>query len=154
MAEKIGYQSGILAAMNVLRKAFPANAAAFDKLQRTLTLLANEYDARQTPDPLPDDPPPPPPAKRLAPQTYNRGSRGQDAKYCVNAPGVIRRGDGRYVDEAGYVYDDQGLCMGGRSGNPVEGLKPSDMMDDKQPCDGYEWMGRVFPPWPAGSYEV
>lgn len=100
--------------------------------------------------PPPPPPPPPPPAPRLAPQTYNKGSSGQDAKYCVNSPGVTAIGNGRYQDEGGFVYDNQGLCLGGRSGNPVAGLKPADAMDGRGPCDPYNG----FPPWPAGSYEV
>ena len=104
--------------------------------------------------PPPPPPPPPPPAPRLAPQTYNKGSRSQDARYCINAPGVSRVGDDRWQDEGGYIYNSDGFCFGGRSGNPVAGLKPADMMDGRQPCDPYTNDGQSFPPWPAASYEV
>ncbi len=97
-------------------------------------------------------PPPPPQTGALAPQTYNKGSGGQDARYCV--AGLTKDSSGRYVDGSGFHYDDNGLSLGGRSGNDVPGLKPSDMMDDKGACDSYEWMGRVFPPWPVESYRV
>lgn len=95
-------------------------------------------------------PPPPPPAKRLAPQTYNKGGAGQDARYCVQSPGVVKAGPNDWVDEGGFRYDDNGLCKGGRSGNPVAGLKPADQMDGRGSCDPYNGM----PPWPAGSYET
>lgn len=102
-----------------------------------------------TPAP-PPPPPPPPPVKKLAPQTYNRGSSGQDARYCTNAPGVTKLGPNDWVDEGGFHYDASGLCRGGRSGQNVPGLKPSDQMDGHEPCDPYNGM----PPWPPKSYEV
>ncbi len=86
--------------------------------------------------------PPAPPVQTLAPQTYNRGSSGQDARYCTAESGN--------PDGGGYRYDSGGRSLGGRSGNPVAGLKPADEMDGREPCDPYG----SFPPWPAGSYEV
>jgi len=147
---EIGYQSGIAAACNALRKHHPENKAAWDKLERTLKILADDHDAAipGTPD-NPDDPPPTP--KKLAPQTYNRGSRGQDAKYCTTG---LAKVNGAFVDDGGFRYDDQGLCLGGRSGNPVAGLKPSDEMDGRGPCDPYTNGNQSFPPWPAASYNV
>jgi len=99
-----------------------------------------------------EPPPPPPPAQKLAPQTYNKGSGGQDARYCV--AGLTKDSSGHYVDGSGFRYDENGLSLGGRSGNPVPGLKAADMMDDKGACDSYEWQGRVFPPWPVESYRA
>ena len=77
-----------------------------------------------------------------------------DARYCVRSPGVTQRPDGKYVDEGGFTYSENGLCDGGRSGKFVAELKPADSMDGLEPCDGYEFNGRTFPPWPAASYEV
>lgn len=156
MAQKIGYQSGIKAAMTALRALDPAHKAAYDKLERTLSILAADHDAAipDPPPPPPDDPPPPPPTtKRLAPMTHYTTSRA-DARYCVNAPGVTRQPDGTYLDEGGFRYDDRGLSLGGRSGKLVSVLKPADSMDGMEPCDGYEKDGRRFPPWPAESYDV
>jgi hypothetical protein len=82
--------------------------------------------------------PPPPPPPKLNPQTYNKGSSGQDARYCV-------------THDDGYRYDSGGREIDGRrSGKFVEGLKPSDEMDGREPCDPYNG----FPPWPAASYDV
>lgn len=82
-------------------------------------------------------PPPPPPPAKLNPQTYNKGSSGQDARYCVT-----------FRD--GYRYDAGGREIDGRrSGKFVPGLKPADEMDGREPCDPYNGM----PPWPPGSYE-
>lgn len=90
---------------------------------------------------------PPPPVARYAPQTYNKGSNGQDARYCT--AGLPKSGP-FFVDAKGCRYDDGGRDVDGcRSGNPVSGLKPADEMDGREPCDPYNGM----PPWPAGSYE-
>ena len=175
MSQQIGYQSGVRAAVNRLRDLDPKGTAAkkgadgkwlplntlppdmskwgaWDKLERTLGILVGDHDAGIPVDP--DDPPPPPPPptpKKLAPQTYNRGSRGQDAKYCTQGLPFV---NGAFQDEGGFRYDDQGLCYGGRSGAPVAGLKPSDEMDGRGPCDPYTNGNLSFPPWPAASYEV
>jgi hypothetical protein len=88
--------------------------------------------------PLVPPPPPPPPTTKLNPQTYNKGSSGQDARYCV-------------THDDGYRYDSGGREIDGRrSGKFVPGLKPADEMDGREPCDPYNG----FPPWPAASYEV
>jgi hypothetical protein len=87
-------------------------------------------------------PPPPPPPQRLAPQTYNRGSSGQDARYCTK--------DSGNPDGGGFRYDADGRSLGGRTGNTVAGLRPADEMNGLGPCDPY----LNFPPWPDGSYEV
>jgi hypothetical protein len=141
--------------MNALRKALPANKAAFDKLERTLKILADEHDASITEPDDPDDPPPPPPPPppRLAPMTHYATSRA-DARYCVRSPGVTQVSADHYVDEGGFHYTENGLCSGGRSGKFVAELKPADSMDGMEPCDGYTKDGRTFPPWPAASYEV
>jgi hypothetical protein len=82
--------------------------------------------------------PPPPPPPKLNPQTYNKGSSGQDARYCV-------------THDDGYRYDSGGREIDGRrSGKFVPGLKPADEMDGREPCDPYNG----FPPWPAASYDV
>jgi hypothetical protein len=86
--------------------------------------------------------PPPPPPAGLAPQTYNRGSSGQDARYCTK--------DSGNPDGGGFHYDSGGRSLGGRSGKFVPGLKPADEMDGREPCDPYNG----FPPWPKESYEV
>jgi hypothetical protein len=147
MAEPIGYQSGIVAAMNRLRALDPAGKPAYDKLERTLRILAADHDAAIVkPTPPPPPPPPPPPTVLPAPQTYNKGSRGQDARYCIAG---LSNANGVFTDAKGYRYDGQGLELDGRrSGNPVAGLKPADEMDGRDPCDPYNGM----PPWPAGSY--
>lgn len=96
--------------------------------------------------PAPVPPPPPPPPRRVAPQTYNRGSAGQDARYCTF--GLPTDSQGRPVDDYS-TYDENGLSLGGRTGNPVPGLKPADEMDGRGPCEPYG----PFPPWPTMSYD-
>ena len=59
-------------------------------------------------------PPPPPPPQRLAPQTYNRGSSGQDARYCIPPGGAT---DGCRYDSGGREID------GLRSGKFVPGFQ-------------------------------
>lgn len=162
MSDKIGYQDGITAFLNWYRKQpgvpqrgpnyNPGDISTWpwvDKLERTLRILKDDHDAAIATTPPP--PPPPLPPNELAPQTYNRGSRGQDAKYCTDG---LPQENGAFVDGGGFRYDDQGLCLGGRSGNPVAGLKPSDEMDGRGPCDPYTNGDQSFPPWPAASYEV
>jgi hypothetical protein len=180
MGQPIGYQHGITAMMNRLRDMDPDGTVlvkvpdpekpgrmmwpsidtitkpldqwkSYDKAERAFTILCYDHDAyvTQTPDPAPTPPPdegPPVAPTGLAPQTYNRGSSGQDARYCTR--------DSGNPDGGGFHYDENGLCRGGRSGNPVPGLKPADMMDGKGACDPYEWGGVSYPPWPPGSYEV
>ena len=96
----------------------------------------------------PPPPPPPPPPARLAPQTYNPGSSGQDSRYCVRWPGVTNIGPNRWRDEGGFTYDDNGLGLGGRSRRFVSGLKPADQMDGRDACDPYDGL----PPYPAASF--
>lgn len=90
-----------------------------------------------------------------APQAYNKGSRGQDARYNIRI-NCTKRADGRYVDRKGMVYGDDGLCLGGRSGNAVAGLKPADEMDGREPTEAYEYKGKKIGPdkenYPAESY--
>lgn len=136
----IGYQTGCVSTANALRAALPQNKAAFDKFQRTCSILAADHDAGLVPPPPPPSatPTPTPPKPALNPQTYNKGSNGQDARYCV-------------THDDGYRYDSGGREIDGRrSGKFVPGLRPADEMNGLEPCDPY----LNFPPWPAGSYEV
>ncbi len=156
---KIGYNDGILGLVAWVRKVSlgtvkfrplaerPANHSEWswlENLERTLRILKDDHDAAvvgPTPGPAP---PPPPPTARLAPQSYNKGSRGQDARYCLkDFPGLI--------DGGGFAYDADGRSLGGRSGKWVPGLKPSDEMDGRGPC---EPDGAGHPPYPPESYEV
>ena len=182
MAQSIGYQDGITAAINRLRTSDPGgtivkkgpdgkwpkepletikdvpleNWKAWDKLERTLGILAYDHDQAVTPSPLPPvDPPvdPHPQPSGFAPQSYNKGSRGQNAKFNVRINCTYDSRTGEYVDGQGVRYDDAGLCKGGRTEPNIPGLKPSDMSDGKEPWESYEWMGQTFPPYPAQSYE-
>lgn len=111
-----------------------------------------------------DAPPPPPPPSPTnpwdsgyAPRAYNMGSRGQNCKFNVKINCTLRS-DGFYVDKNGIVYQDNGLCVGGRNETPaIPELKPSDMSDGLEPWDAYEWMGNTIGPnkenYPAASYE-
>ena len=157
----IGYQSGVAASMNRLRKLDPggtnaSKTGAYDKLERTLSILAYDHDAACV-----SAPPPPTstsstttsstttgPTMVVAPQTYNKSGRG-DARFCT--AGLPRNGNGRLYD-AYATYDDNGLQLGGRSEAEVPGIRFSDNMNDLGPCDGYTENGRTFPPWPAESY--
>jgi hypothetical protein len=112
--------------------------APASKLGQAAWHLAKRISA--TPPPPP--PPPPPPAPKLAAQTYNKGSRGQNARYCTTESGN--------PDGGGFHYSPDGLCEGGRSEKFVPGLKPADEMDGRGACDPYG----SFPPWPKESYEV
>lgn len=172
MAQKIGYNDGIDGFVGWVRKISlglaryrpidqrpPSLSQWFwlEKIERTLRILKDAHDAAivEPPPPPPEDPPPPPPptTKRLAPMTHYTTPRA-DARYCVRAPGVTDIGGGKFRDEGGFTYSENGLCDGGRSGKFVSVLKPADSMDGLEPCDGYEKDGRVFPPWPPESYEV
>lgn len=109
--------------------------------------LLGEIGTSSPPTP---DPEPEPEPSGFAPRTYNKSSSG-DARFCV--AGLPKDSSGAYVDAMGVRYDDGGRDLGGRDGSRiVPGIKASDMMDDNGPCDGYEWQGRVFPPWPPESY--
>lgn len=155
----IGFQNGVAAATERMKRLDPAgfNASgtgAWDKFFRSVKRLVDDHDAAcATPQPPPTTTAPPPtttaPAPRPAPQTYNRGSSGQDARYCVDDLPTV---DGVKVDAAGFRYDDGGRSLGGRTGNPIDVLKPADAMDGKGPCDPYTKDGRSFPPWPPASY--
>lgn len=109
----------------------------------------------------PPPPPPPPPSNPwdsgYAPRAYNMGSAGQNCKFNVKINCTLRP-DGNYEDKNGIVYQDNGLCKGGRSETPpINGLKPSDMSDGLEPWEAYEWMGNTIGPnkenYPAQSYE-
>lgn len=153
---EIGFQHGVTAAKERMRRLDPGGfradgTGAWDKFFRSMLILVQDHDVAYTDSPPPPPPlPPPPPVARLAPQTYNKGSSGQDARYCT--AGLPRNDAGEFYEPSnpGIRYDEKGLCKGGRSGFPVEGLKPADAMDGREPCDPYNGM----PPWPAGSYNV
>lgn len=158
--EAIGYQSGVAASMNRLRKLDPggtntSGTGAYDKLQRTLSLLVYDHDracGAAAPPPSTTTSSPPPtttaPAPLVAPQTYNKSDRS-DARYCT--AGLPSAGGG-HTRDAFATYDENGLQLGGRSENDVPGLRRSDNMNSLGPCDGYQEGGRSFPPWPAESY--
>lgn len=124
MSEPIGYQSGIDAAINALIKIDPEHEVGYEKLRRTLKILARDHDAAIPPSDPPPPPPPPPPTttfKKVAPRVaYKQG--GSDARYCiVNQPGVYWDPNyfgGRWRDDVA-SYDDDGLCWGGRSDGPA-----------------------------------
>ena len=160
MAQKIGYNDGLDWLVGFLKKfplvkyrpvgERPASLSAWyglEKIERTLRILKDDHDAAivspaPPPPPPPPPPPDPPPVLRLAPQTWNRGSSGQDARYCTR--------DSGNPDPGGFHYDADGRSLGGRSGKFVPGPKPADEMDGREPCDPYNGM----PPWPPESYEV
>lgn len=110
------------------------------------------------PDPGPTPEPEPEPTKMYAPQTYNLGSGNQDPRYCTM--GLPKNSSNQYVDVDGILYDENGLNVDGRRKRDkmVSGLKPADMMDGREACDGYEWQGKTFPGgkngWPAESYKL
>ena len=167
MAQKIGYQDGIAGFVSYMRKipgvryrptserpAALEQWSWLEKLERTLNLLKHAHDSSIIDTPPPPPPPPPPPSgARLAPMTHYTVDRA-DARYCVRSPGVTQTGPDQFQDEGGFRYTENGLCAGGRTGKFVSVLKPADSMDGREPCDGYEKDGRVFPPWPPEPYEV
>lgn len=158
----IGFQNGIAAAELRMRRLDPggfnaSRTGAWDKYFATQRRLVGDHDAECSgtpPPPVTTTAPPPTttaPAPRPAPQAYNRGSSGQDARYCVN-------GGANGTDAAGYRYDSGGREIDGRrTGNRVLELKPSDEMDGREPCDQYVGpTGRTIggaAGYPPGSYE-
>jgi len=116
--------------------------------------------AQEAPAPPPPPPPPPPPTSHpwdsgYPPQSYNQGSRGQNAKFNIHINCVeVAHNDWR--DAHGNSYDDSGLCRGGRTEAHVDGLKPSDEMDGREPWDAYVYNDATIGPgkenYPAASY--
>jgi hypothetical protein len=169
MAQKIGYQDGIEWLVNFLKK-FPLvkyrpvgdRPAALEqwygleKLERMLRILKDDHDAgivtpSPQPPPTPEPPPRPTPVPKLAPQAYNRGSRGQNARFNIRE-NCVQVGN-EYADGGGFRYDDSGLCKGGRTEPFIAGLKPSDEMDGREPWDVYIGPdGQPHPPYPPESY--
>lgn len=147
MAEKIGWQSGIPASIARLIKLDPAGEKAYRKLERSLTLMARDYDLRQAgPTPNPDPDPGPLPNPVIAPRTYNGLPNGEpSARFCT--AGLPRNARGRLYDDYS-EYDDDGRDLGGRTNFQVDGLKPANEMDNRSPCDFYNGLTK----WPAGSY--
>lgn len=157
--EAIGYQSGVAASMNRLRRLDPggtntSGTGAYDKLQRSLTILVGDHDRAcggAAPPPVTTTTTTPPATTTpalVAPQTYNKSSRG-DARFCT--AGLPSDGNG-HTHDAYATYDENGLQLGGRSETDVPGLRYSDNMNGLGSCDGYTEGGRTFPPWPAESY--
>jgi hypothetical protein len=120
--------------------------------ERVLTLEG----AHPVPEPEPEPEPEPPPGQ-LAPRTYNKSSKG-DALFCIE--GLPRNTNGEFFEPSNpnIRYDENGKSLGGAPGDTrdpdriVPAIKGSDMTDGRGPCESYEWMGRVFPPWPPESY--
>lgn len=178
MATKIGYQDGLKAAYQRIKKLDPAGCnpnynpddpnaipvdqlKAWDKVHRTLKIMKEDHDASipNSGDGGNGETPPPsnPWDSGYAPRAYNMGSRGQNCKFNVKINCVLLS-NGDYQDKNGIVYEDNGLCRGGRSETPaIPELKPSDMSDGLEPWESYEWMGNTIGPnkenYPAASYE-
>ena len=152
----IGFQNGITAASARMKRLDPGGfnatgTGAWDKYFRSVKRLVDDHDAACAGTPPTTTTAPPTtttaPGPLPSPQTYNRGSNGQDARYCVN-------GGAGGTDAAGYRYDSGGRELDGRrTGNKIDVLKPSDEMDGREPCDPYTKDGRSFPPWPPESYQ-
>jgi len=170
MSERIGYNDGIAGFVGFMRKLpfvkyrepdkRPSTMSQWywlEKIERTLRILKDDHDASvpvtpPTPTPTPEPPPKPVPLG-LAPQAYNQGSRGQNARFNVRI-NCTKVGE-RWVDGGGFRYDDGGLCDGGRSENPVPGLKPADEMDSREPWDPYVGPdGNIHPPYPPESFLI
>lgn len=154
----IGFQNGIAAGKARMKKLDPGGfkvdgTGAWDKFFRTIETLVqnNNEEATEPWEPPPPPPPPPPVGQKLAPQSYNKGSSGQNARFnirinCTQLP------DGRFRD-SNFIYDDSGLCEGGRSEQFIEALKPADEMDGREPWDPYVGPLGPVPPYPAASYD-
>lgn len=173
---KIGYQDGLKAAYQRIKKLDPAGCnpnynpdnpdaipvdqlKAWDKVHRTLKILKEDHDAS-----IPNPPPgnggdnggeePPPPTKRYAPRTHNLGGRDQDPRFCMKPEyGVVREGNG-YRDEMGCHYTENGMNDDGLRDRAymVPGLKGADSMDGMEPCDPYSANGISVPPYPGDPY--
>jgi hypothetical protein len=128
------------------------------KIAQVAAELGLRAFAQDPKDPPPVEPPPSNPwDSGYAPRSYNMGSRGQNCKFNVHINCTLRS-DGFYVDKKGIVYQDNGLCLGGRNETPdIPQLKPSDMSDGLEPWDAYEWNGTTIGPnkenYPADSYK-
>lgn len=178
---KVGYQDGLKAAYERIKKIDPGGCnpkydpdhpdalpvdqlKAWDKVHRTLKIIKEDHDAA-----IPSDPPPPnggngggnePPPNRpwesgFAPQAYNQGGSGQDARYNIRI-NCTQRSDGKYVDGQGIVYDDGGRPLGGRTQTAIPELKPADQMDGREPWDIYVYNDVQIGPnkenYPVASY--
>lgn len=131
--------------------------------RNTMRKLKDYYDAVNPSngggDPDPPPPPPPPPLQPwdsgFAPQSYNQGGSGQDARYNIRI-NCTQRSDGKYVDGQGVVYDDGGRPLGGRTQTAIPELKPADQMDGREPWDIYIYNDVQIGPnkenYPAASY--
>lgn len=124
-----------------------------DKHERTERILKDAHDAAVGPVDPEEPPDPEPEVKKYAPQAYNKGAGGQNARYNVKI-NCVQLSSGNYSDGEGVIYDDGGRQTGNlRSEKDVSGLKAADMMDGKDPWEPYEWQGTTFPPYPPASYE-
>lgn len=176
---KIGYQDGLKAAYNRIKKLDPAGCnpnynpdnpealptdqlKAWDKVHRTLKILKEDHDAS-----IPSPPPgngggnggeEPSPIKRYAPRTHNLGAADQDPRFCCKPEyGVVDKGS-YYEDEMGCWYDKEHMwSIGGPGGYRdrnymVPGLKGAESMDGMEPCDPYSANGISVPPYPGDPY--
>jgi hypothetical protein len=173
---KVGYQDGLKAAYNRIKKLDPAGCnpnynpddvnaipvdqlKAWDKVHRTLKIIKEDHDAA-----IPSnggggngEPPPPDDPKLLFfPRTFNKEG-GSDARFCVStsSPAYSHTDDRGIHDKGGGVYRSDGLCDGGRdpdfiarkeNGEPLRGAKS---MDSFGPCDLYDGLTE----WPPDSYK-
>lgn len=76
----------------------------------------------------------------LAPQIYNPGSRGQNARFDIRGLPEVRPG---VFSDGVYEYDANGLALN-RPDSFVRGLKPADQMDGDQWGD---YLGPNRPRW-------
>lgn len=109
------------------------------------------YERVSTPPPV-VKPPDPVVPRMTAPQTINPEG-GSDARYCVrDLPYDVNRGVYYEPSDPAIVYDDNGLCKGGRTNDRiVPGLRGARSVDGADYC-GYDYNGVSYPPWPAASY--
>lgn len=178
MATKVGYQDGLKAAYQRIKKLDPSGCnpnynpddpnaipvdqlKAWDKVHRTLKIMKEDHDAS-----IPNTPPDnggdnggtePTPVRSYAPRTHNRGGHDQDPRFCCKPEYGVKVIDdpihGRvYQDMMGCIYDLEHMMNldGLRDRNfIVSGLKGADSMDGMEPCDPYSANGISVPPYPG-----
>ena len=175
----IGPNHGISAAIARLRKLDPGGTrpnrdpddlstwGAWDKLERTLLILAEDHDRAVIPGPNPPDPEPEPepePTLGYAPRAYNTAPNGADARFCMDSKWGVRRvqsGDNApdgavFIDRHSVFYDGGGRDLGQRTKMTVPELLFADNMDDRAVCDVYRgptgrWIGGEHG-YPAASF--
>jgi hypothetical protein len=147
-----------LAERNKVKKAIAGQPASTPRsnIAKVAFYLARRLHPVAPSDPGPTPPPPAQPwDSGYAPQSYNRGSSGQDARFNIRI-NCEQLANGDYRDKRGVVYTDGGLDRGGRTGSYVAGLKPADEMDGREPWEAYENFGTIVGPnkenYPPASY--